>query len=249
MQSPLSHWTKESILAVLDKCCDDFTFPMLDNGYVYLAATRMTLHRSRSDWAIVIEVFGFSPRAGAPDTTIHTFSSTIARRAKPAGFVNLEAYERYLANNPHNEINAVFPIEGEDWIESELVAAGRPSLVVRGVPKPMPTPEDYSVAEIEMSAAPRITVFELCRALASTARDDVLATTAERTVNLPAEMHQILKLEDWNHPDIVDDVNRPSTSETFQQLAQVLVSGDTRLYKPTVPPNTHWKNWPEGGTL
>lgn len=31
------------------------TFPMLDDGYLYLAATRLCLHRSDTDWALVIE--------------------------------------------------------------------------------------------------------------------------------------------------------------------------------------------------
>jgi len=35
----------EEILSILDDCCDAFTFPMLDNGYVYLAATRLSLYR------------------------------------------------------------------------------------------------------------------------------------------------------------------------------------------------------------
>jgi hypothetical protein len=34
------------ILRVLDAGCESFTFPMLDNGYVYLAATRLSLFRS-----------------------------------------------------------------------------------------------------------------------------------------------------------------------------------------------------------
>jgi hypothetical protein len=46
---------------------------MLDNGYIYLAATRLSLFRSSRDWAITIEVFGYSPRAGIPDTSIYTF--------------------------------------------------------------------------------------------------------------------------------------------------------------------------------
>ena len=56
--------TAGEILEVLDAACDSFAFPMLDNGYVYLAATRLSLFRSAADWAMVIEVFGFSPRAG-----------------------------------------------------------------------------------------------------------------------------------------------------------------------------------------
>jgi len=50
----------ENILSTLDRCCDACTFPMLDNGYVSLAATRLALYRSAADWAMVIEVVGQS---------------------------------------------------------------------------------------------------------------------------------------------------------------------------------------------
>lgn len=43
--------------------------------------------------------------------------------------------------------------------------------------------------------------------------------------------------------------NRPSSYETWQLLAKVIVSGDASLYKPTLEPNSHWKNWPESGSL
>jgi hypothetical protein len=62
-------------------------------------------------------------------------------------------------------------------------------------------------------------------------------------------MQLILQLDEWNHPDVVDDANRPSNSQTFKQLAQVLMTGEAEEYKPTLSPNTHWKNWPECGTL
>ena len=62
------------------------------------------------------------------------------------------------------------------------------------------------------------------------------------------EMQRILQLEAWHHPDLASG-ERPSQSETFRQLAEVLVEGDTILYHPSLPPNTHWRNWPDGGTL
>src|SRR2546428_3561556 len=93
----------EAILSILDRCCDAFTFPMLDNGYIYLAGTRLSLYRSMTDWAMVIEVFGFSPRAGLPDTCIQTFASRLHDRNPLESYVNREAYERYLAHNPHND--------------------------------------------------------------------------------------------------------------------------------------------------
>lgn len=248
----LSDWTADSILEVLDKCCDSFTFPMLDNGYVYLTATRMSLHRSDIDWAIVIEVFGFSPRAGLPDTHTYTFSSRVNGRQSPGDFVSTAAYEQYVANNPHNESSFFYPIQEGDWLdaeESELIAIGQHDVTVRGHNRPMPSAEDYAKAGVSLSEAPRITVFEFCRALAFATRNDVLATSSERGAHLLPEMRQILQLEEWNHPDVVEAANRPSNSETFQQLAQALITGDVRKYQPGLLPNTHWRNWPEGGSL
>src|SRR6185369_2233967 len=109
----------EEILSILDRCCDAFTFPMLDNGYVYLAATRLSLYRSMTDWAMVIEVFGFSPRAGLPDTHMQTFASRLHDRDAPENYVNHEAYERYLANNPHNEFRSIYPIQQGPWQDAE----------------------------------------------------------------------------------------------------------------------------------
>ena len=77
----------------------------------------------------------------------------------------------------------------------------------------------------------------------------VLATPEERVARLNPEMRQILQLDEWNHPDVVDDSKRPSNSETFQQLVEVLITGDVQKYRPMLSPNTHWKHWPDGASL
>jgi hypothetical protein len=43
--------------------------------------------------------------------------------------------------------------------------------------------------------------------------------------------------------------NRPGSYETWQLIARVIVTGDKDLYKPTLAPNSHWKHWPEAGTM
>jgi hypothetical protein len=50
----------------------------------------------------------------------------------------------------------------------------------------------------------------------------------------------------WNEIGWKD---RPSGYETWQQIAEVIVSGDASRYKPTLAPNSHWKNWPESGSM
>jgi hypothetical protein len=242
----------EEILSILDRCCDAFTFPMLDNGYVYLAATRLSVYRSTTDWAMAFEVFGFSPRAGIPDTHIQTFASRLRDRDPPEHYVNQQAYDRYLASNPHNEYRSVFPVhEGlwQDAEESEFVDPGANDIVVRNQVIALPAIDDYLRYGIELEQASRVQVFELCRYLADIAREQVLAAPEERRVSVLPEMEQILQLEEWHHPNVVDEEDRPSGSETFQQLAEVLATGDVGLYRPSQPPNTHWRNWPEGGRL
>jgi hypothetical protein len=43
--------------------------------------------------------------------------------------------------------------------------------------------------------------------------------------------------------------NRPSGYETWQLIAKVIATGDPAAYRPTLIPNTHWKFWPDSGSL
>ena len=60
-------YNKDEILSQLDQCNSDFEFPMLDNGYVYPAGTKLTAYRDDKRWVIVIEAIGFSYRGGGHD--------------------------------------------------------------------------------------------------------------------------------------------------------------------------------------
>ena len=110
------------MLDVLDACARVFTFPMLDNGYVYLAATRLSAFGDGKDWALVIEVAGYSPRAGVPDLHVHTYASRLHNRDAQSQYVTVEAHQNYLRMNPNNESRFFHPIEDGDWIDIEDVA-------------------------------------------------------------------------------------------------------------------------------
>lgn len=66
--------------------------------------------------------------------------------------------------------------------------------------------------------------------------------TLRSTIRAQEERTNQQALQDWNE-------NRPSSYETWQQLAKVLATGDPVHYNPTVMPTTHWSNWPESGEL
>lgn len=178
-------WFRGSnILSILDACARTFTFPVLDNGYVHLAATRLSLFRADADWAFVVEVFGFSPRAGFPDTSIYTFANHLHRRNAPDQYVSRSAYEQYLTNNPNSEFRTVYPLDEGDWLDPgdpEYVSAGAVDVGVRGVAVPLPALDEYARYGVNLEEPPRVHTFELCRLLAATMRDKVLATDEERS--------------------------------------------------------------------
>lgn len=242
------NWRAEKILSVYDQCAKAFTFPMLDNGYVYLAATRLSLFRSKDDWATVIEVFGFSPRSGIPDTNIFTFASKINNRNKPEDYVSEEAYRNYLENNPNNEVRFVYPIDNDDWIDEEdPERVGEGVCLIRGESYSIPGVDEYARHNIALESDSPY-VYEFCRLLAAEKRDSVLATERERRISVASDLDQILRLDDWHHPNLVEG-ELPGNTETFQQLAKVLETGDVSIYEAKEKPNTHGSNWPDGGSL
>lgn len=223
---------------------------MLDNGYVYLAATRLCVYRSQAEWAITIEVFGFSPRAGYPNLSVVTVGSTIRQTSTAADFVSDDAWRGFLAASPNWANSFFYPVEGQ-WLDdeySEIVDASATSLLLRGREVALPSAADYAAAGVILSDAGTVFAFEACRALAYLHRDKVLATDGERRSNLPLCMARLMLLDDWRHPNLVDPDQMPSGSVTFRRIADMIVQGAADTC-PTQEGNTHWSNWPDGGTL
>ena len=214
-----------------------------------MAATRLSVYMSHKSWGVVVEVFGFSPRSEAPSIQIYTFSNKLANRNPASNDASLEAYENDIKNNKNNELNFVYPINNENWMDDEdpeYIKSGA-KVELRDVLVTMPELEKYSLYGIKLEESQPL-VYELCRYIASEYRDKVLCTEVERRCNLGSSIELLLQLDEWCHPDIVEG-ELPSQSEVFQQIADVIVSKDVAKYKPTLEPNTHWVNWPEGGSL
>jgi hypothetical protein len=210
----------ERILAQLDQAAADFVFPMLDNGYVHLVDTRLHAFADAERWALVLEVVGYSYRSTALDNALHIYGEPLAR---PPGTSN----DDFL-----------FPVDSDpaDDASPTGVREGLTHLTVRGQQVALP-------ARAEPWDLPA-----LYRSLVPEHRDLLFATQEELRSRVPAGIPRLLQLEAWHHPDLAKG-ERPSQSETFVQLAQVIARRDPSLYRPTREPNTHWSNWPDGGSL
>jgi hypothetical protein len=90
-------------------------------------------------------------------------------------------------------------------------------------------------------------LFSTFRRLVPAHRDLLFGDNAEVRRRLPADLPQLLQLEEWSQPDLFE--TQPSQSQTYQLIAAVLESLDPSRYRPTLAPNTHWSNWPDSGSL
>jgi|MudIll2142460700_1097286.scaffolds.fasta_scaffold118528_2 hypothetical protein len=231
--------TRKVILDQLDACAREFTFPMLDNGYIYPVDQRMHIMRSDTMWMILIEAVGFNPRAGGIDgiqNCLHLFGSDLHRQPGTAN-------EDFL--NP-------FDYHQEKVFDEEYLWEVNPHLehiIIRGQRVPVDLrPEQLTAKGIALIEPPKIDPPALLRSLVPEYRNLLLATPDELAQRNPHGIPRCLVLEEWNHPDVRGE-QLPSQSETFQMLASVIETGRLDEYRPSLPPNTHWSNWPEGGTL
>jgi hypothetical protein len=220
----MASYSASEILEQLDGCAEGYTFPVLDNAYVYPADTRMTLYRDEARWAIVIEVLGFNSHMGGTegvDNALYCFGNCLRR---PPGI------------SPEDTLRPV-----SDGDSGPLFKEPHGTAIRKGA-------TDLRIRDRLVPTPPSAQGFELLRALVIEHRELLLATDEELQARLPADLPRLLRLDEWSHPDVAEG-DLPSESPTFKALAQVLETGDAALYRPRRKPNTHWSNWPEGGVL
>lgn len=233
-------YSAKSILQQFDKCADDFTFPMLDNGYIYHIESRMTGYRDTERWILIIEVVGFNIRGGGHNginNCLHIFGNCLSF---PPGTNNDNVL--YMTDNVSN--NKTFDEEYEEHLNQNVN-----SMLLRE--KEIKVNHDiefYLNKGIELEEPSKIMIWEFLRGLIPEYSLDLLATEKEIRKRIPKDIPEFFKLNEWFHPDLADS-EKPSNNETFKMIAKALETGIINEYKPTKEPNNHWKNWPDGGTL
>lgn len=232
--------TPGDILQQLDRCAEDFTFPMLDNGYTYPVDSRLSAYRDDKRWALIIEVVGFHYRAGGHDginNCLHVFGNCL--EFKP-GTNN----SNFLYVTDNSEDGDPFD---EEYMDS--LNPGVKSMLLRGQKIPISTDFGfYSQKGVELEDPPKIMIWEFLRGIIGDYKEQFLASEGEIRQRIPMDLPLILRLDEWYHNDLANG-EKPSQNETFQMIAKVLETGNVDLYMPTKEPNNHWQNWPDGGTL
>lgn len=230
----------EEILNQLDHCNSEYTFPMLDNGYIYSAGTKLTAYRDDKRWVLIIEVIGFSYRGGGHNgitNCLHVYGNCLNYQpgTRDENFI-------HLTDNSSN-------CETFDNEEYFYLNPDCSDFILRNEPRPIVQDRNiYLSHNIIPLDEERINAFEFLRMLDKLYHEKLVATEGEIRDRIPTDIPKILELHEWHHPDVVNG-ELPSQNETFRQIAKVLETGNSDYYRPTHLPNTHWRNWPDGGTL
>ncbi len=237
-------FTRLEILSQLDHAArTSISFLNFDDGQAYPVETRLTAFRDKRFWAIVIEWVFFSPRAeGHKGCRLAIFSYGNCLRGRVPALAPVASVR--TDDGPDGLTFLVRP-----WPYWEHVREGVKTIRIMGKVIPVETdPAAYAEMGITLLDPPRIKGHELLRGLPLKYRQLLLATEKERLgkFKVAARPPAILQLDEWKHPRSLRG-EMPSSSECFQMIADMLVSGDASIYRPTEIPNTHWSHWPQAG--
>ena len=207
--------TPSVILEALDAKAATFDFAGFNNANFETVDARLHCFRDGERWALVIEQLVDWPGTGGACAIMHAIGDT-----------SDEALQTRLP----------FEIEDEDendpdWIPASVQLRGKPVSVDREKAKELA--DGYGVSP----------AFATLHGLCEEHRDALFATPAELASCVAPGLVSILTLEEWSHPDVYGGP-KPSESEAFRQLAEVLATGDVTRYAPTKPPNSRdWLMW------
>ena len=178
-------FTAKEILKQLDKCAEDFTFPMLDNGYTYPVTSKLATYRDKERWVILIEVIGFSYRGGGHNginNCLHIFGNCIDY--EPGTNNN-----NFLCPTENSSNGRTFDEEYEESLNSEIK-----TVVLRNKEITINHNSDfYTKKGIELEEEDKIFIWEFLRGLIPEYENDFFATEAEIRERIPKDLPKLME--------------------------------------------------------
>jgi hypothetical protein len=239
--------TTNDILNDLDTNCIYEYFLDLEHGYFYTSGSRINLYGDKRRWAIVFEKSGFGNRSGQAEIVLNYFGNCLVNPTK-AGLD-----EQFISNTNYiTLIDDEFERIAEGF---ELVSLDAKTINIRG--KEIPIEQDFKkyrergiLTQDFDNPNNQIDFPSLVRYLDEDYPELFRATNEELGVFLPLDLPFIMSIDKWFHTRIKEYGGpNPSENETFQLIAEILVSGDRAKWKPKIEANNDWRNWPKAGGL
>jgi len=202
----------QQILEFLDRRFETINMPCFGNMNIDYISSRLLVFRDDSRWLILFNSITWCPAGEGLTTILECVGNCVQGRQ---GFDS----DRYLITGQ---------IQYDELLNDYLVT-------VRGKSIPLSELNIIFRPELFSEHEPDIAI-----ALLENYREELLANQAEYEVFIPEGLTEILRLDQWHHPDWGCP---PSQTESFPLIAEVLSTGNPNLYKPPSKPNTDWRFW------
>ena len=227
----MKNLNKNQILSQLDSSIIGSynNFVCLEDGYFEIANSRLTIFKNLNEWAIVFEKFGDNPRS-SKGVLIETYFFGNC-------LTNLDFYNGESVNYK--------VIEVDNNIQ-EIIELNKKKIKIRDKEIEIPNLiAEYKKYNIPLDIDGNLYVGAILRYLTETYPEVTRASNKEVKACIPERLTKIMTIDNWYHEiySKYEAINPPSKSETYQMVADVLITGDTSMYKPSKKPNNHWSNW------
>ncbi len=218
----------------LNKHASEFNFPVLDNAYVEMAATRLTAFRSTGKWCIVFEVLGYSKNEGSFVDDLYAYGSCLAKE----GFISSTTVMSPSPDQPLIDPQTEAWIA--DWEQWSIVVKGK-------CYKFAPQREEYlsQGINIPLEGGPgtlnegQVMRFFIHK---ESAHDLFMQEADLRSeLRLGSEMNILVQTEHWQHPDVAGG-EKPSDVISIRSLLAALSSNSSADFQ-TGHSNTEWRQW------
>lgn len=233
MSTSQTEWRSE-ILEMLDQAAAEYQFPSPGNTNFYFGAMRLTAFHSDSEWLIVFDLVVYDKGLCIFEKVVEAYGNKI----REPGFQSAFEFSQMFSKAPKEPTELY--IDGKCMIDKWSF-----SLPINGVVRSFkPSRTDYEAAGIDVDS-PMPEEIQILRYLVYILGEELFETD-ELLLQICARgnagLKRFIRLKEWRHPG-PDPDEFPGETETFQSLAEALVTGNPTLYAASEKPNTHWSNW------
>ncbi len=218
----------------------------LEHGYCKTAGNKIHLYADSTRWAIVFEKCGYQNRANNAEIELDYVGNCISyaidkyhegsyiTNASNIVLITSQEYER-ITNKEDFEL--ISPTASQLTIHGQKVAIDHDTkkYLALGI-----KPRDYD------NPKNLIGYSDIVRFFSDTNPELVSATEDEIKQHIPHDIPKLMTLDRFHFISTYDKSSLPSSQETYQLIAKVLVTRDITCWKPTLKPNNHWTNWESG---
>ncbi len=223
----------------------------LEHGYCVAAGNKIHLYADKTRWAIVFEKCGYQNRGYNADIELDYIGNCIdypITHYPERNYITNSSRIELISSEEYERIRNK---EGKEMEDFELISPAALDLYIHGQSVPI----NHDAAKyIALGIHPRdydnpqnlIGYGDIIRYFSDTNPILVSATEEEIKQYIPHDIPKIMVLNTFHVGNSYTKQVPPSSQETYQLLAKVLVTGDTAFWKPELKPNNHWTNWESG---